>query len=882
MSDTEHSTITYTSISSDDGSLDVGSPRVIVLGYDGLPMMPEDPYAYVEATMQEPPLPPLLAAVSPTADSPSYVTESDLEEDSKEEDNEDLEKDPTNYPTDRDDDDDEVEESSRDDIPSPPLPTSPTGVGAPLGYRAAMIWLRAESPSTSYPLPLPPPIVLPRTRASMVMIRAAAPSTYILAPRSEIPPLGTTPLLPIPLPTSSPLLLLPSTNYRADVLKVTLPPRKRLCIALDSRFEIRRDPDREIGYEITYVWEDPDEIAKEIPTTDVAELGQRMTDFITAVRQDTYEILMESEDRASREAWVQPMDASDTIRFEISARDPAHPDVPKEAARDADRSQNGDDSHNSKTGSRRTERTTRECTYTDFIKCQPMKFKGTERVVSLTQWFERMGTVFNISNYALENQVKFTTCTLYGVALTWWKSHVKTVGQDAAHGMSWNTLMKMMTAKYFPQNEIKKLEIEIWEFNVKESDKIEKYVDGLTDMIHGSVMASKSNTMQDAIKFATELMDKKIHTFSKRQTENKKKSEDTSRNNQNQQQQNKRQNIGRAYTAGSGEKKPYGGSKPLCSKCNYHDDEQCAPKCHKCNKVGHLARDCRSPTNTNTANNQRGTGPGQKATCFECGAQIHFKRECPKMKNNNRGNQGGNDNAPAKVYVVGNAGTNPDSNVITGTFLVNNGYASILFDTGADRSFVSISFSSQIDITPTILDHYYDVELADERIISDRGNETRLNIISFAKMQKYMLKGCHVFFAHVTTKKTEHKSEGKRLEDVPIVRDFHEELSDKGFIRPSSSPFQLWIDDLFDQLQGSSVYSKIDLSSGYHQLRIRKEDIPKTAFRTGYGHYEFQVIPFGLANASAEHEEHLKVILELLKKEELYAKFSKCEFWIPK
>ncbi|GJW32477.1 putative reverse transcriptase domain-containing protein [Tanacetum coccineum] len=123
------------------------------------------------------------------------------------------------------------------------------------------------------------------------------------------------------------------------------------------------------------------------------------------------------------------------------------------------------------------------------------------------------------------------------------------------------------------------------------------------------------------------------------------------------------------------------------------------------------------------------------------------------------------------------------------------------------------------------------------------------------------------------------------------------------------------INDLFDQLQGSNVYSKIDLRSGYHQLRVREEDIPKTAFRTRYGHYEFQVMPFGLTNAPAvfmdlmnrvckpfldkfvivfiddiliysknkkEHKEHLKAILELLKKEELYAKFSKCEFWLPK
>ncbi|GJW37526.1 reverse transcriptase domain-containing protein [Tanacetum coccineum] len=266
----------------------------------------------------------------------------------------------------------------------------------------------------------------------------------------------------------------------------------------------------------------------------------------------------------------------------------------------------------------------------------------------------------------------------------------------------------------------------------EESDKIEKYVGGLPDMIHGSVVASKPKTMQDAVEIATELMDKKIRTFAERQTESKRKFEDTSRNTQNQQQQqqNKRQNTGRAYTAGSGEKKPYGGSKPLCAKCNYHHDGPCAPKCHKCNRVGHLARDCRSTANANTANNQKGTGSGQKPTCYECGVQGHFKRDCPKLKNNNRGNQGGNGNAPAKVYAVGRAGTNPDSNVVTGTFLLNNRYASVLFDTGADRSFVSTAFSSQIDITPSTLDHYYDVELADGRII-------RLNTI---------LRGCTLNF----------------------------------------------------------------------------------------------------------------------------------------
>ncbi|GJZ57136.1 putative reverse transcriptase domain-containing protein, partial [Tanacetum coccineum] len=369
-----------------------------------------------------------------------------------------------------------------------------------------------------------------------------------------------------------------------------------------------------------------------------------------------------------------------------------------------------------------------------------------------------------------------------------------------------------------------------------------------------------------------------------------------------------------------------------------------------------------------------------------------------------------------------------------GTFLLNNSYASILFDIGADRSFVSTAFSSHIDIIPTALDHDYDVELADGKIIevntiirgctlnflnhpfnidfmpvelgsfdviigmdwlvkchdvivcdekivripygneilivrgdgSNNGHESRLNIILCTKTQKYLLKGCHVFLAHDFPGIPPTRQVKFQIELVPgaapVARvpyrlapsemkelsDQLQELFEKGFIRPSSSPwgapvlfvkkkdgsFRMCIDypelnklamknryplpridDLFDQLQGSSVYLKIDLRSGYHQLRVREEDIPKTAFRTQYGHYEFQVMSFGLTNAPAvfmdlmnrvskpyldkfviifiddiliyskskkEYEEHLKLILELFKKEELYAKFSKCEFWIPK
>nr|GFA80805.1 retrotransposon protein, putative, Ty3-gypsy subclass [Tanacetum cinerariifolium] len=485
----------------------------------------------------------------------------------------------------------------------------------------------------------------------------------------------------------------------------------------------------------------------------------------------------------------------------------------------------------------------------------------------------------------------------------------------------------------------------------EEFDKIKRYIRGLPDMIHGSVMASKPKTMQEAVEIATELMDKKIRTFAKRKTASKRMFENTSRSTQNQQQQpNKRQNTGWVYTAASGEKKQYGGSKPLCAKCNYHHAGPCAPKCHKCNKVGHFARDCRSTANTNYANNQRGTGSGQKPTCYECGIQGHFKRECPKLKNNNNhGNQGGRDNAPVKVYAVGRAGTDPDANVVT--------------ELGSFDAIIDMDWLAKYQAVIAYAEKIVRIPWGNETLIihgdgSNQGNVTRLNIISCTKMEKYMMKGFPIFLAHITTKEVEDKSEKKRLEDVPIVQNFSEvfpedllglpltrpmeykfdlvpgaapvarvpyqlahsemkelaeqlkELSDKGFIRPSSSPwgapvlfvkkkdgsFRMCIDyqelnkltvknryplprinDLFDQLQGSSVYSKIDLRSVFMDLmnQVCKPYLDKFVIV-----FIDDILIY--SKDKKEHEENLKAILELLKKEELYAKISKCKFWIPK
>ncbi|GJX60830.1 reverse transcriptase domain-containing protein [Tanacetum coccineum] len=344
------------------------------------------------------------------------------------------------------------------------------------------------------------------------------------------------------------------------------------------------------------------------------------------------------------------------------------------AARDANR--NGDDSHTSGTGARRTERVARECTYQDFMKCQPLYFKGTEGVVELTQWFERMETVFRISNCSVENQIKFSTCTLLAGALTWWNSHVRIVGHDVAYAMTWIDLRKKMTDKYCPRNEIKKLEAELWNLKVKgtdvtgynqrfqelallcvrmfpeESDKVERYVGGLPDMIHGSVVASKPKTMQEATEMATELMDKKISTFAERQAENKRKLDN---NHQAQQQLPKRQNVVQAYAAGTGERKEYAGTLPLCNKCKFHHNGPCTVKCANCKRVGHLTRDCWSSAATN---NQR------TLTCYECGNQGHYKSDCPKLKNRNHGNQAEGTGTHGMVLALGGGETDQDPNNI--------------------------------------------------------------------------------------------------------------------------------------------------------------------------------------------------------------------------
>ncbi|GKD12020.1 reverse transcriptase domain-containing protein, partial [Tanacetum coccineum] len=175
-------------------------------------------------------------------------------------------------------------------------------------------------------------------------------------------------------------------------------------------------------------------------------------------------------------------------------------------------------------------------------------------------------------------------------------------------------------------------------FVANETEKVDKYISGLPDNIYGNVKSARLKTLDETIE---------------RQSENKRKADDSSRNSHGHQQQPfKRQNVAKVYNMGTGERNPYGGSLPKCNKCHLHHNGPCNHRCHKCNKIGHFARDCRNTGNANVPNTQKSNGATPKGNgCFECGASGHFKRDCPKLKNKD----GGNENAQGWVYAVGNA-----------------------------------------------------------------------------------------------------------------------------------------------------------------------------------------------------------------------------------
>ncbi|GJU48822.1 putative reverse transcriptase domain-containing protein [Tanacetum coccineum] len=503
-------------------------------------------------------------------------------------------------------------------VPLPsPLTTSPTDTGAPLGYRAAEIRMRAAD-------------------------------------------------------ASPPLSLLP-TSPRTDIPEAEMPPRKRACLTTPAPgYEIGESSAagaaRQPGHTPALdTWDEIVEAMMELAPTTLEGVDQRVTELDTTVRQRTEEFEIRFEEAHDDRAYLGAL-VNTLYRERLQHRRTALA-IDREAlyARIA---------WTSSEERSATIRHMREdkCllnengSYTDFLKCPANNFKTLRGVVGLNP----MGKKWNL----------FSLSALINIApwdeIKCWKSEYWRL-EEGERVTDYDDLAI---------NDSKKLALMCDRMFPEESAKVERYVGGLPDMIHGSVKASKPQTMQEAIEFATEMMDKKMTTAAERQAENKRRFEEPSRNTQNQQQPFKR------------------------------------------NNTGHSARDCKvRPTanynNNNNNNNQRTQGTNPRViTCFECGLQGHYRNDCPKLKNGNQGNRAGNGNAVARAYVVGSAGTNPNSNVVTAKY-----HAVIV----CDEKLVRVPFGDKI--------------LIFHGDGSNNGHESRLNIISCTKAQKYLLEGCPIFLA---------------------------------------------------------------------------------------------------------------------------------------
>ncbi|GJW78172.1 reverse transcriptase domain-containing protein [Tanacetum coccineum] len=343
--------------------------------------------------------------------------------------------------------------------------------------------------------------------------------------------------------------------------------------------------------------------------------------------------------------------------------------------------------------------------YKEFISCQSFYFNGTEGAVGLIHWFERTKSVFSRSRCAEENKVTFATGTLTDDALSWWNAYAQPMGIEQANQITWTELKRLLTNKYCPRTEIRKMEEELYNLIVKGNDLkpyvrrfqeltvlcpnmvpnndklLEAFIGGLPRSIEGNVTASKPQTLEEAINIAQRLMDQvtkhapmQVSSDNKRKFDDKRTFNNSSRSNNNyrntnnrynnHQQQNQRQEAGRAYAVTPSENSRYAGDLPLCKRCNFHHTGPCTSKCNICNKVGHLSKNCR--------NKKPATGSNQlpvTVVCHACGEKGHYTNQCRKT----------NINAQGRAYMLKDRNAQQDPNVVTGNWL-SKYHAKILCD----------------------------------------------------------------------------------------------------------------------------------------------------------------------------------------------------------
>ncbi|GKD75282.1 reverse transcriptase domain-containing protein [Tanacetum coccineum] len=295
----------------------------------------------------------------------------------------------------------------------------------------------------------------------------------------------------------------------------------------------------------------------------------------------------------------------------------------------------------------------RQCSYKEFMSCQPINFKGTEGAIGLFRWFERTESVFSHSNCTKDCRGKFATGTLTEEALSWWNSFAQPIGIEESYNITWELATLCPTM-------------------VPDSKKmIEVIIRGLPQSIKGNVTTSKPQNLEEAINIAQRLIDQE--TF-------------------------------RAYAATPTENNGYTGNRPLCKKCTLHHIGPCTIKCNTCNKVGHLTKNCRNKGPTTGSNQLPVT-----VTCHAYGEKGYYANQCRKTTNNN---------AQGRAYMLRDMNAHQNPNVVTGMFLLNQHLARVLFDSRADKSFVSISLASKLNILPITIETFYDIKMADGNLVS--------------------------------------------------------------------------------------------------------------------------------------------------------------------